>query len=113
MIIFASIEESRKTLLVRRTLDGSGRNVLHIRKDRILPDEADQTDQTDISTGKCDPEIGQVSENVKNRPAEKTDQIDQADYAEVHSNDSEMGTSVGLVSKQKHMPHPTDWGIAI
>lgn len=41
----ASIDESRQTLTVRRTLGGSSKNVLHLHRGSLLPDTSDDADK--------------------------------------------------------------------
>lgn len=42
--LLASVDEKRGTLTIRRTVGGSGKDVLHFRRVTILPDSVDETD---------------------------------------------------------------------
>jgi hypothetical protein len=110
--LLASVDETRKTCPVRKTLAGARRTVLHLRASSLLPDlETDQTDQTgqDLPDGDRETQDGQLPGQF---PAFRPERTDQPNCPQVGSEDQGTTQRDGVGSSVSSQEQEAPGGIA-
>ncbi|MEI6914775.1 MAG: DUF3854 domain-containing protein [Armatimonadota bacterium] len=98
--LLLSVESCRGSYVVRRTLGGARRNVIHVNPSVVLPgtDQTDQSDQTLLTDHPSQATAGQFAEDADGSRASQTDHEATSEAADGSTKSSTLGSLVSLVS---------------